>query len=202
MGLTVINETPDDPLALYRMRLEVTEQFAKVFFKPAEWNSIVRAGLYEGAMYWIDEYLPLRFTGYARSDLKYRGSKKGTPLVRSGRLQESALSESWAEARSTSSNATATLHIATGTMLNSKGASTGYSYAGNPVVYEVLTSITDREIRAIALKMESTILGLIEGSSVTVTRKSTVRGSLTPTQKSGIAHTAKRSAVTHTQRAS
>ena len=190
-------------LAPLQMGLQVSEQFARIFYSPADWNAIVRSGLEAGGQKWVAEYLPLRFQSYARVALGYRdkphrGRTGHLPLVVSGNLRETALSKSWAEATATSSNVRLVLHIVTGmTPPNSKGVS--IPYGNQPLVYRTLTSITEREVGAIALAMETRILGLIEGSDVSVSRKGTVRGSLTPTQRSSLGAT-KRPALTPTQR--
>lgn len=195
---TFLTETPSDPAAPLRMRLEATDQFAKLFWKDssAEWNSMIRAGLKAGGEAWIAEYLPLRFTGYARSELGYNGKKtKKLPLVKTGNLHDTALSQSWAEAAATSSNASVVLHIATGTAPPNKNGSTA-GYNQQPLVYRTLTTITEREIEFIALKMQATIIGLIEGAESSVSRKGTVRGRLTATQRQSIAPTSRPSSPT------
>lgn len=190
---TFLGGKTEDPTAPLRMRLEATEQFAKLFWKDsaAEWNAIIRAGLRAGGEAWIAEYLPLRFTGYARSDLGYNGKKKNKlPLIKTGNLHENALSQSWAEAEANAGMARVTLHIATGTAPPNKNGSTA-GYNQQPLVYRTLTTITEREVEFIALKMQATIIGLIEGSEVSVSRKGTVRGKLTATQRTAIQATSR-----------
>lgn len=186
----------------FRARMVVTEQFARVFFSARGWNDIKRAGLYAGGIKWIDEYLPLRFTFYASAVLGYHSGGRGNlPLVDRGRLRADALSHSWAEARVTSKTAILTLHISTPTMLDHMGVSTGLGYAANPVVYDVLRQITTREVGMIAETCEDTMLALIEGASPTVTRKGTLKGALSKTQRESIHHTKRPQGPAQTRRA-
>ena len=198
--MTIVHDTAQSgPMAQFRARIEVTEQFAKVFFKQRAWNDIVRAGLFAGGERFRIDYLPLRFTMYAHGVLGYRGHGF-PPLVESGRLRADALANSWVEARVTSTMASLTIHISTPTMLDHQGNSTGLGYSANPMVYQVLSTITAREIGYIAETAEATMLSLIEGANPSVTRKGTVRGTLTKTQRESIAHT-KRKPLVATSRA-
>ena len=199
--MRVINDTSKGAaLSGLSQRLEVTEQFAKVFFKTGEWNAIVRAGLFAGGEKWRYDYLPLRFTNYARNVMHYRSKSSDAPVA-SGRLRADALENSSTEARVTKSSAMLILHISTPIMRDHKGVSTGQGYSANVVVYDLLSSITAREVEVIAKKCEETMLGLIEGASVNVTRKGTVVGKLTQTQKSSLSHTKRPQAGARTRRA-
>lgn len=186
----------------FRAQIKVTEQFAKAFFGKRTWNDILRAGLHAGGQKWIAEYLPLRFTSYAMGVLGYH-ARRGTghdPLVHTGRLRADALANSSPEARVTSGNATLILHISTPTMLDHKGNSTGYGYSASPIVYDVLKQITDREVDVIAAECQRTMLGLIEGATPSVSRKGTVKGALTQTQRLSINHTKRPQGATKTVR--
>lgn len=186
----------NDPLT---MSVSVSEDLYRVFFKTGEWNAIIRAALLAGGTFWITDYLPLRFTNYAKSELGYRSkvskyrnspySAKNArfklPLVDNGDLENTALSESHATASATSSNAFVVLHIATGmTRPTDKGAS--MPYAAQPLVNRTLSTITEREIAAIAKQAEETILALVNGSTGSISRKGTERRALTPTQRTSI----------------
>lgn len=209
--MRIIHETPGGGGAILRMQLQVSENLHRVLFQPGEWNSMVRTALYAGGMKWIDDYLPLRFTNYARTELGYsakvtkggayttKASNRNIPLVQNGDLRNTALSQSWAEAKATSSNARVTMHIATGmTQPSKKGAST--PYGNQPLVYRTLTTITEREIGVIAATMEATLTALVAGSEGTISRKGTIRRSLTPTQHSTLVPT-KRTPTHATKRA-
>lgn len=174
----------------FRARMEVSEQFARVFFSQRGWNDIKRAGLHAGGTKWIVDYLPLRFTAYAIGALGYHARGHGTlPLVDRGRLREGALSKSWADAKVTSKMAVLTLHISTPTMLDHKGNSTGLGYSANRIVYDTLRQVTPREVEVIAVTTEAAMMALIDGASPTVTRRGTVKGALTHTQRESISHT-------------
>lgn len=192
--MRIIHSTPTDGFSNLRMTLQVSEQANRLFFKQGEWNAITRTALYQGALHWLDTYLPLRFTDYARSNLGYRSRSKKTarrgksPLVKTGQLQDVALRDSWAEARATAGNAYTIVHIATGmTIPDSKHPAVPYGV--NPLVYQTLTTITTGEVEAVALTMEAVIKDFVAGASTTVTRKKTVRKTLTDTQRTTLAPT-------------
>lgn len=197
--MRILSKTGEGTSDNLRMSLSVSEDLFRVFFKTGEWNAIVRAALAAGGTYWIEKYLPLRFTNYAKAELGYaaktarratspysaKNARYKMPLVLDGNLQNTALTQSYADAKATSSNAYVTLHIATGmTQPTAKGAS--MPYAAQPLVNRTLSTITEREIAAIAKQAEETILTLVNGSTGTISRKKTERRALTPTQRTSI----------------
>lgn len=185
--------------ASFRSRIEVTDQFAKAFFSTRAWNDILRAGLHAGGEKWRVSYLPLRFTFYADAVLGYKAKFSRFP-VKSGRLQAEALANSTTEARVTSKNAVLLLHISVPVMLDNKGQSVGRNYSAVPVISDLLRTITSREVGVIADACEATMLALISGATPSVSRKGTVRGTLSPTQRQSISHT-KRTKLATTRRA-
>lgn len=197
------------------MTVSVSEDLYRVFFKTGEWNAIVRMALFAGGSYWVEKYLPLRFTNYAKYALGYahKITKRGAysaariagklPLVENGDLQNTALSESWVEASANSSNAYAVMHIATGMTTPAPSSKNGASmpYGNQPLVYRTLTTITEPEIVAIAKRAEETIIAMVEGSTGSISRKGTVRRALTPTQRASIPQTRRNPHTPSTQRA-
>ena len=145
----------------FSSRLEMDEKYYKILFKTGEWNAIVRAGLHRAGSYFVEVFLPKRFTNYARTNLGYNGKNKSkTPLVVSGRLRAGLLPRAYAEARAAQTNASILIRMPVPMMENEasvknwlkgvRSGGSGYNYYANKQVNKVLKRITNEELDQMA----------------------------------------------------
>lgn len=202
--MTTIYETPAG--SALKFKIEFNSTADKALYFQADWNRIERAGLQGCGDYWITDYLPLRFTPYARAMGLYTGQKKsGPPLVNTGYLKELVLASSRAEAVVTSSRARVDLVIPLPNTAQGGAQLSKYeyfNYASNPVVNDSLSAITTQELERMGEVAAEIMTDLVNGSTSKIV-KTNVNGiagtrevlSLTSKQRDTL--TAQRKAIKH-----
>jgi hypothetical protein len=174
-----------------KFALKVKREAYALLFKRKHWNDIVRASLETAGWFWIRDFLPLRFTAYARNVGIYTGGKpRGLPLVKSGRLRGNVMSRSRARAKATEGNAYIDLIVVKGQAKHNTASGRPFNYDSSPIIRQTLGSITARELRMMTTVLETELQSYIDGAfSRTVKRgpnKGQQRMSLRPAQREQI----------------
>ncbi len=154
---------------------------ALMLFRQREANDIVRAALQAGGDIWVQVFLPLRFTDYAkqlgyriRSDYdtwKKKHLGQSVPLVGIGGLAGAsdstlvATQNAHAEATAKGSSGVITIRIPTGHALQAKDQA-------------VFRQIPAHEVARIAEEVEKTLIDILNGYSVTTLRSGRMIASL------------------------
>ena len=125
-------------------------------FSKSDQNILVRAAMYDGGIYWIGAFLPLRFTSYANRlgyhvSEKYEAKKKwrdgeALPLVLTGSLRLLALKGARVVAKATSNTAYADIKFPGTTYANAQ-----------PTVRDTLRSIPPWEMERVAKAVGASI---------------------------------------------
>lgn len=204
LGLRTIVDTGPGP---FRIKIRIEQAYYRALYSKSDWNKIVRASLLAGGMKWMRDYLPLRFQPYARV-LGYNGKKKrGLPLVVTGRLRAYVMAETSETATAKGGTGRLTINIPTPEMTNVHAGhriGVARTYAANPIINQVLSTVTAAEVHVIDNVCQQEMAALILGSELrTVThsekfkgeriKTTTQRMSLSVAQRSSLSESLKQS---------
>ncbi len=154
----------------------ILQDKALALFSQSEHNAIVREAMAKAVGFWLNVFLPKRFSDYAyklgyRISQKYKKSKRGqlkgaepTPLVYEGLLVDAALQGANAHSTATKGKPSAIVRIPTG----------GHALA--PIVTAVLRTVPNYEVTRVAETFGQALADIINNTEPTSPTKSRLTG--------------------------